>query len=97
MKCSKINRDSDDVEEHLIEPGSSLYRYLESPYEPELSSGKETLRSKKRKNKIFEPRLVENDFDDIIISFTDLDDQFRPSVHIFNISTGQEVASLGGA
>ena len=76
---------------------SSLFAHLTCSFEPETVGSNETLRSKIRKRNLIEPRLLKNDEDDTIISYTHIDDQFKTSVVVHNISKGCDIAQLKGA
>ena len=78
---------------------SSLFAHLTCSFEPEMAKYKmkETRRSCIRRRHLFEPRLLKNDEDDTIISYTHIDDQFQTTLKVYNISKGRDIAQLKGA
>ena len=75
---------------------SSLFAHLTCSFEPEMDVN-ETPRSQIRRRHLFEPRLLKNDEDDTIISYTHIDDQFQTTLKVYNISKGRDIAQLKGA
>ena len=76
---------------------SFLFSHLTRSFEPEMNKNKETERSLIRKRLLFEPRLLSNDEDDTIISYTHITEQFQTTVGVHNISKGCDIAQIKGA